>query len=137
MSMGSRVTVLGVIVGTMVLTVGCRSAATEATSRTVMLSNRSGDSLAIRMSELESSYLVDPVPGPVALSAFGFSTLVPPNGEAARDLESVSGYRTGSDLRVWVYRVRTGTVTMVSSFVITDAALKAAQFRIEVAPTPK
>jgi hypothetical protein len=137
MSTVSRVTGPGLMMLVTVLALGCRSAATEATSSTVTLSNRSGDSLAVRMMELESSRLVDPVVGPVPLSGFGFSTIVPPSGESSRELESVSGYTTGSDLQVWVYRIRAGIVTAAAAFVVSDQALKSTKFRIEVAPSAR
>lgn len=127
----SRVLLSASVVVSVVLACGC-SGATEPTSSVVTLSNRGGDSVAVRLMELETSKRADPVVGPVPLSVFG-QGVVPPNGEIPRDLASVSGYTTGRDLQVWVYRVKAGAVTLANSWVVTDQAMKAARFRIEVA----
>ena len=131
MDIASRV-LFSASVATMACISGCHSLATEPASTTVTLSNRSGDSVAVALIELESSTRADPVVGPVAVSAPG-RTVVPPYGEVSLDLGTVGGYAAGRDLRAFVYRVRAGFATLAMSMVVSDQELKAAKFRIEVA----
>jgi len=83
---------------------GCDGSASLGPETAIAVVNLTADTIAVQLLDREAAYLVRPIPERPAASEG--DRIVYPGGYRLVPVSDISGYRPGSDLQIFVYRIR-------------------------------